>query len=159
MAEPYQFDIGKLKFRVKRLKVKASLRAMRLLGSGIIPALAEAASAPSGQIGAAAKHAVECLDELPELYDLFVGQAEYLPEGGKGWLALETFAEDEFVGRPDLVLEFVFECVKGEFGSFLSGEGRLPKAIQELIGKMSVKETDTPDTSPKQPVKSGQSGE
>lgn len=152
----YQFSIGEHRFQMRRLPVKVALKAIRLLGAGLIPALAEAAAAPEGEIGDALKHAVGALDSLEDLYDIFVAHGKVLDRERNGFLDLggpAAFAEEVFCGASDLVLEFLFECVKGEFGNFLSGEGRLAK----LIGA-KVKTLQTPATEPSSATPSTKSG-
>jgi hypothetical protein len=127
-----EFQVGETNFRVNRLKVKVSLAGLKLVGKVLMPALAEAHNAPAGQVGTAVARAVEGLDCLPELLDIFTAKAEYQNPVTGNWMQLAPFVEDVFGGRPDHVVQFLVECVQGEYGSFLDGSGPLAGLLKRM---------------------------
>jgi len=141
-SEPQEFELeggpagGGTRFRIERLKVKASLAGLKLVGRVLLPALAEAHAAPAGQVGAAVEKAVEGLDCLPELLDLFSARTKFQrPASGEMWIALGPALEDVFAGRPDLTVQFIVKCVQGEYGGFLEGNGPLAQMVAKAAAK------------------------
>lgn len=122
---PTEFVIDDHAFRVERLKVKDSLKGLRLVGKVLLPAMAEAYGAPDGQIGDAISKAVSGLDCLPELLDLFAPNTKFTNGQVTSPTALSAFVDDVFQGHPDWVVQYLIEATKGEYGSFLSGTGPL----------------------------------
>jgi hypothetical protein len=131
-----EFELEGTSFRVERLKVKASLAGLKLVGKVLLPALAEAHSAPPGQVGAAVEKAVEGLDCLPELLDLFAPRTKFQKPGVDLWIALPTAVDDVFEGRPDLTVQYLVKCVQGEYGSFLAGSGPLAQLAAKVAAKV-----------------------
>lgn len=132
----FDLEDGALRFRVERLKVKASLGGLKLVGKVLLPALAEAHSAPPGQVGAAVEKAVEGLDCLPELLDLFAPRTKWQKDGVAldTWQPLnDTYMGDVFGGRPDLTVQFLVKCVQGEYGSFFLGKGPLAGLVARAM--------------------------
>jgi hypothetical protein len=123
-APPVEIPIGDHKFQVSRLKVKDSLRGLRLVGKVLLPALAEAHAAPDGHLGGAVARVVEGLDCLPELLDLFVPVTKYFSALGS-FAPLAPCVDDVFGGRPDQVVQFLVEVVQLEYGAFLAAGGPL----------------------------------
>lgn len=130
-SQPYTFVISDSTFTVNRLKVKRSLVGLRLVGKVLLPAIAEAHSAPAGQLGAAVTKVMEGLDCLPELLDLFVPETKFTSPTRENPTALQPFVEDVFSGNPDMAVNFIVECVQAEYGGFLGPNGLLGK----LMGK------------------------
>lgn len=149
MAEPTTFTIGDVQFTVRRLKPKVSLSGLRLVGKLLLPALAEARSAPSGQVGNAMQKVVEGLDCLPELLDLFSAAAKFQSSGDQGSpkreapTELKAFVDDVFEGHPEWVVEFIAQCVMGEYAGFLAANG----FVGEFMKQASPTQT-TGSTSP-----------
>lgn len=127
------FKVGDHTYQVGRLKVKDSLRGLKLIGKVIAPALAAGASAPEGGIGDAIAKAVDGLDCLPELLDLFVPVSKFVGPTGSP-TELGAFVEDHFGGRPDLCIEFLAQAVKQEYAGFLRASG-----ASGLLGQMMAK--------------------
>lgn len=140
-APPREFELDAgdgrtLKFQVSRLKVKASLAGLRLVGKVLLPALGEAAGAPAGQLGAAISRAVEGLDCLPELTDLFAVVTKVpSPTNPDAWVGLSPFIEDVFGGRPDLVLDYLVNCCQAEYGNFWRGDGQVAQMLRAATTK------------------------
>jgi hypothetical protein len=135
-ASVREIEIGDHKFQVSRLKVKDSLRGLKLVGKVLLPAIAEASSAPAGQMGDAVTKIVEGLDCLPDLLDLFATCTKVQLAGGTGsFMGLASVVDDAFGGHPDWVVQFLVECVQIEYGAFLKGDGPLSK----LLGRAAVK--------------------
>lgn len=125
------FEIGGKTYQVGRLKVRDSLAGLKLVGKILLPAFAEGASAPAGQLGGAIAKAVEGLDCLPTLLDLFVPVTKFTGPTGS-MVELSAFIEDCFGGRPDLCVEFIARAVQGEYGAFFldnGGSGLLSKLM------------------------------
>lgn len=116
------FKVGDHTYQVGRLKVKDSLRGLKLIGKVLAPALAAGASAPDGSLGDAVAKAIDGLDCLPELLDLFVPVSKFIGPTGSP-TELGAFVEDQFGGRPDLCVEFLAQCVRQEYGAFFLGNG------------------------------------
>lgn len=121
------FEIGEYQLTVRRLKVKDSLRGLRLVGKVLLPALAEAHSAPAGQVGNAVAKAIEGLDCLPDLLDLFSPVTKYTGPNRPNPTDLGPLVDEVFGGRPDLVVEYLVKSVQQEYGAFLVGGGPLAK--------------------------------
>lgn len=117
-------------FRVRRLKVKDSLRGLRLVGKVLLPAIAEASSAPDGQIGGAIARVVEGLDCLPELLDLFAANSQVYWPHTSNYAELNPLVDQVFSGRSDWVVLFLVECVKSEYGGFLVANGPLASLVR-----------------------------
>jgi hypothetical protein len=136
------FDVGGKTYQVSRLKVKDSLRGLKLVGSVLLPAIAAGASAKSGSIGNAIEKVVGGLDCLPELLDLFVPVTKFV--GPTGSLTeFSSFVEDAFGGRPDHAVEFLAQAVQGEYAGFL----RVSDA-NGLLGKLMAKAATYGSSSP-----------
>lgn len=118
-------QVGEVTFHVRRLKPKAALGGLRLIGKVILPALAEAHAAGAGKVGNALSQAVEGLDCLPELFDLFVAVTKFTRPGRDNPTELKPFVDDVFEGHPEWIVEFLVACVKHEFSGFFSGNGVL----------------------------------
>lgn len=130
-----EFTVGTNNFRVDRLKVKDSLRGLKLVGKVLIPAMAEAHAAPAGQVGNAVTRAVEGLDCLPDLLDLFVAKTKYMSDERPNWTELSALVENVFGGRPDHVVQYIVECVQGEYGHFLDENGPLAGLVSKAMAK------------------------
>lgn len=135
MSEPKVFEVGEYKFIVGKLKVKASLKGLKLVGGVLLPALAEARNAPDGQLGNAVQKAVESLDCLPELLDLFTGVTKFTSPMRENPTALAPCVEDVFAGYPDHVVLFLVECVQAEYGRFFLGNGPLAGLLAKATAK------------------------
>ncbi len=133
-----KFEAGGVTFQVGRLKVKDSLRGLKLVTTVFLPAFAEAINAPEGEIGNAAEKLIESVGQLPELLDLFLPVTQYAGPTGK-LVGLEAFVEDVFGGRPDLCVEFIARAVKVEYGGFLAR-----KDVAGLLGKLQAKFSSSP---------------
>jgi hypothetical protein len=73
---------------------------------------------------------------LPELLDLFSVRTKFQrAASGDMWIALGPALEDVFSGRPDLTVQFLVECVKGEYGGFLVGNGPLAQMVAKAAAK------------------------
>lgn len=142
-----EFTLEGTTFRVDKLKVKASLKGLKLVGGVILPAMAEAKSAPAGQIGNAMQRAIDSLDNLPDLLDLFAPVTKYTSESRPNPTELGPFIENVFGGRSDLLLLYLYECVSGEYSNYFLGSGPLASLLQQVMGS----EAPPPDgsTSPK----------
>lgn len=136
------FTIGEFGFQVGNLKVKNSLAAFKKLAKTLLPAIAEAQSAPDGQTGNAVQRVVENLDSLDDLLDLFVAVSKYTGPGAveQNPLPLKDFVEHVFGGRPEMMLEFIVRSVQGEYGAFLKEDGPLGPLMARagLPGKASA---------------------
>lgn len=149
MAEPYVVEVGGGKdgggvtFTVSRLKPKASLGGLRLVGKVLLPALGEAANAPQGQVGNAFGKVVEGLDCLPELLTLFAAVAKYESANRKSPTALAPLVDDVFEGHPDWLIEFLAGCVQGEYGNFLKGQGPLGSLMARFQMKPAAAAADS----------------
>lgn len=121
------FTIGEFSFQVGNLPVKTSLAVFKKLAKTLLPALAEAQAAGPSKIGDAVTRVVENLDCLDDLLDAFTKVTKYtgpsLPTPTS--MASPLHVEAAFAGRPEMVLEYIAMCVKGEYGRFLAGSGLL----------------------------------
>jgi hypothetical protein len=142
-------EISEYTLTVSRLKVKDSLKGLRLVGKVLLPALAEAHSAPSGQVGNAIQRAVEGLDCLPDLLDLFVAVTQWTSPARSAPTPLKEFVEQIFGGRPDLVVEFLVACVKQEYSGFLAGNGQLAKLFGQATAAAATAPVADASSSPK----------
>lgn len=136
------FKVGDHTYQVGRLKVKDSLRGLKLIGKVLVPAIAAGASAPAGGIGDAVARAIDGLDCLPDLLDLFVPASKFIGPTGAP-TELGAFLEDQFGGRPDLCVEFLAQCVKQEYVGFLRASG-----ASGLLGQMMAKVAPAGSSSP-----------
>lgn len=120
-----EFSIGEFTFKVDNLKVKTSLHVFKKLAKTILPAVAEAKMAGADKIGDALDRVVDNLDSIDDLFDAFVPVTQYTGPGRDNMTALKPLVEHVFGGRPEVMLEYVAMCVKGEFGNFLKESGLL----------------------------------
>jgi hypothetical protein len=127
------FELDGKTYQVARLKVRDSLAGLKLVGKVLLPAIAEGASAPKGHLGGAIAKAVEGLDCLPALLDLFVPVTKFTGPTGS-LVDLSAFVEDAFGGRPDLCVEFIARAVQAEYSGFLAASG-----ASGLLGKLMAK--------------------
>lgn len=134
-APPTELEIGDHKFQVSRLKVKDSLRGLKLVGKILMPAFAEASAAPAGQLGSALVKVVESLDCLPELLDLFAASSKVQTTSGS-FMSLTPVLDDTFIGHPDHAVQFVVECVQKEYGTFLGENGQIKALVAKLTPKI-----------------------
>lgn len=128
-------EIGDVVFHVRRLKPKAALGGLKLVGKVLLPALAEAHTAGAGQVGNAMQKAVEGLDCLPELLDLFVGVSRFTREGRPNPTELKPFIDDVFEGHPEWMVQFLVACVKHEYAGFFSGNAPMAGMLGALAAK------------------------
>jgi hypothetical protein len=130
MTTPTTFTVGENTFHLSRLPVKKSLRGLKLVGSVLLPAMAEAHNAPAGQVGAAFERAIGALDCLPELLDLFVDHCTVVrPNTSGAPTALKPFVENVFSGHPSHTIEFLVRASQNEYADFLGAQGMLGQLL------------------------------
>ena len=129
---------GGVTFTVPRLKPKASLAGLRLVGKVLLPALGEAANAPQGQVGDAFGKVVEGLECLPELLALFAGVSQYTSAARANPTALAPMVDEVFCGHPEWIVEFLSGCVQAEYSGFLAGGGPLGQLMSKFQAKAAA---------------------
>ncbi len=117
-TEAAEFIVGDFSFKVQALKLKPSQRGLALVAGVLIPAFAGMATLTPAGLQAA----IQGLDTLPELYDLFAGVTQVEWQGK--YVSLATFQDNVFSRRMDLMLGYVAECVHAEYSSFLDANGK-----------------------------------
>lgn len=135
-------------FQVRRLKVKDSLRGLKLVGKVLLPAIAEAHGAPAGQLGSAVERVVEGLDCLPELLDLFAANSKVFWAQTGSYAELLHLVDQVFAGRPDWVVLYLSECVKLEYGGFLAAGGPFGNLLAKATPALTPQQPTDASTSP-----------
>lgn len=151
------FEVGGQTYTVGRLKVRDSLRGLKLVGKTVAPAIAAAAPsivaairAAKGSIGDPFKslnvegvlQAVDGLDCLPDLLDLFVPVTKFVGPTGSQVDFNSAFVEAHFAGRPDLCVEYLARAVQGEYANFIRES--VVNALRELMAKMEQDSSSPP---------------
>jgi hypothetical protein len=131
-----KFEIGGVEFDAAPLKAIESLKGLSVLTEKVGPAIAAAAGATSEtEIFAKIANAAAA---LPDVYALFVGRCKVNWQG-HGFVPLENFADNVFARKPTLMLAWLAECLRLEYGDFLTESGQellraTGSGLKSLIG-------------------------
>lgn len=133
-----QFECDGVAFDVGRLNLNESCRGLELLTRMLGPALGQIQENPQ----AAPLALLSQAGQIPPLLAMFApvskvsrnGAGEYGAHGDGTFVDLKPFVEQVFVGRLDLACMFLAECVKLEFGPFLSSakDGALASLLAKI---------------------------